>query len=420
MSAKSTVDILFKEHSYEEIESVRDNLANEIEKRNELLKSIVKEKYRDVVETSDAIQSMKVNLTKLEQSMRHLDSSVANFYKRIEETNKYSQQSARKVESGRGGHDASVLTSFLQDDTIDSCDNQDIQQVLSKLTELWDHLDSGNLKLSVKLYHDCVVILGKCRNSERAQQESIVLENLDTKLRRAEEMIKNFLWHKIQSVETNQICIIADNNEKELYSWSLRSSIEFLVKKLREDISDVTYPAQIRRYQQYSHFNTSTNTVDNEVNDIKPPSSDYVQIPKEISLELSAFLFATCRVLNTIAGFSLTRSSIIDSLKVTVLQILNVYTDLVAIIDTLSSGSKRRRAMQLYFDLMYVRVLLNTSKDLELIEDLDPKISELMSKFEQMLDTIELYVVSDALHTNVLHLSKSTIRLYGLLVPHLQ
>lgn len=435
MAIKSSVDILFKEHSFEEIESVRDNLASEIEKRTELLKSIVKEKYRDVVETSDAIQSMKLNLNKLEQSIQHLDKSISNFYTNIEET-KYDKRTIVKIQSSRNtlGTDCTNQSAFnVGAQNIDSREaprktNEDnkatgdttIKQLLVMLTEIWDHFETGNLKMSVKLYNDSMNLLEKCRPSQRDEKETVLFQDIESDLRGTRQMIKNFLWYKIQSAEKNTIGIIASSDEKDLYTLSLETSIEFLVDKLRRDISDISYQAQIRRYQEYSYFNTTTNMIDTEMDDMKPPSTDHVQIPRTISIELSAFLFDTCRAINTIAGFSLNRRSILDSLRMSLNQILNVYTELVEIMDKLSGGSKRRRALQLYFDLMYIRVILNSSKDFELIEELDTKISELMSKFEVMLDTIELYMVSEALHSNVLQLSTSTIRLYGLLVPDIQ
>lgn len=89
------------------------------------------------------------------------------------------------------------------------------------------------------------------------------------------------------------------------------------------------------------------------------------------------------------------------------------------LVDDLKGETKRKRALQLHHDLLYVRVLLNTPKNVDLIEQYDPKVNELCRKYELMLDSVEYYVISSALHDNVLALSQSTIRLYGLLIPHL-
>uniref|UniRef100_A0A6G1SGV7 Conserved oligomeric Golgi complex subunit 1 n=1 Tax=Aceria tosichella TaxID=561515 RepID=A0A6G1SGV7_9ACAR len=416
---KSSVDILFREHSFEEIESVRDNLASEIDKRTELLKSIVKEKYKDVVDTSDGIQSLKSNLAQVEQSIARLDKSITNFHQRIKEP-KFMHGAGGgggtnllELSAGNYSHSSNKATTI--DENQD--DDTDLRQLLQMSAEIWDHFDSGNLKECVKLYNDAVNLMNKCQTRHASNP---LFEDIKLNLNRSIVVIKNNLWYRVQSVEPNQIGVIASCDEEDLYKLSLQSSIEFLVEKLRKDISDNSYQAQIRRYQQYSYFNTDTNTIDLEVNDMKPPKSGYLQIPKDISLELSAFLFNVCRAINTIAGFSLTRSSILESLKMTMLKIIDVYTGLLALVNGLGGGSRTRRALQLYFDLKYVRVILNTSRDLSLIDELDSQISKLMASFEDMLDRVELYVMSDAMHTNALNLTHSTIRLYGLLIPYLQ
>lgn len=398
----TSVESLFKEHSFEEIESIRDHLASEIEKRTELLKSIVKEKYHDVVETSGAIQSMKLNLKKVDQSIHRLDKSIADFYERIREP-KIIQKNVPSVND--------------KEDELSSV----ISKLLQSSSDIWEHFDAGNLKMSVRLYNDSVSLLETSRNnSNLPSQHKMVLDNLGTSLERARQIIKNYLWHRIQSAEPNQVGVIAGSEESDLYQLSLHSSIEFLVERFRKDISDTSYQAQIRRYQPYSYFNTQTNQIDLEVNDLKPPSTSYVQIPKSISIELSMFLYEVCQVINTIAGFSLTRTSILDSLKTTIGHTLEVYRSLVLLVSELKGETRRKRALQLYFDLTYVRLLLNTSKHIELVEELDPRVSELADEFEKMLDSIELYMVSEALHNNALSLGRSRMRLYGLLTPYLQ
>jgi exonuclease VII small subunit len=410
-TSKSSVDILFKEHSFEEIESVRDNLASEIDKRTESLKSIVKENYKNVVGTSDGIQSLRSNITQVERSIARLDKSISSFHKRIKDSVKCG--GGIQLESTNQSH-SDRKNSSLPDDKQD---DNDLEQLLHMTAEIWDHFDLGNLKGSVKLYNDATNLLKQCQ----AKHDSNPLyKDIELNLTRSHEVIKNNLWYRIQSVESNQIGVIASCDDEDLYKLALQSSIEFLVKDLRESIADNSYQAQIRRYQEYSYFNTESNTIDKDVNDMKPPTSGYLQIPKDISLELSAFLFNICRAINTIAGFTLTRSSILESLKMTMLQIVDVYTGLLTLVDGIGGGSRTRRALQLYFDLKYVRVILNSSKNLKLIDELDSQISNLMASYENMLDRVELYVISDAMHTNALNLSRSTIRLYGLLIPYLQ
>ena len=406
MSNGGSVEALFKEHSFEEIESVRDNLAGEIEKRTELLKSIVKEKYHDVVETSDAIQSMKINLTKVEQSIHNLDRSILEFY-----------TSVNKPKPARP-----VRNSSNDDISDQKSQSNFIKNILQMSAQVWEYFDNDNIRMSVKQYNDLMEVLKTQRPTNLTPEQEIVLKNIETDVKRSKGMIKNQLLHKIESAEVNQIGVIMDDSDEdgELYELGLNSSMEILVDKFKKSISDTSYQAQIRRYQPCSYFNSQTNRIDPEINDLCPPATGYVQIPRHISVELSTFLYEVCRVINTIAGFSLIRVCILKSLRIVIEQIVAVFIDLLPILQDYRSDSRRKRALQLYFDLTYIRVLLNSSRDVGLIEELDPGLSKLAGEFEAMLDPIELYMVSEALHESALKLSLSTVRLYGLLVPHLQ
>lgn len=412
MTKNDSYDSLFKEHSFEEIESVKDNLASEIDKRTELLKSIVKEKYRDIVETSDAIKSMKLNLTEIEQSFLSLDKCISEFYVKIKEPN--------VIESKRDNlfKSASKVSSKLPHiSDQDSSSNNLIRKLISLSDGIWDSYDSGNLEVSVKLLNESMRLFDEAKNEKFDHADQVMLDNLHLTSSRTKEMIRNSLWHKIQTAAPDQVGIIAGSDQEDLYKLSLDSSIHFLVDKLRRGLSDMSFHALIKGYLSPSYFNSQTNEIEEESN--LNPQVSYVQIPKMISSDLSEFLYGVCSVINTIAGFNLSRSSIVDSLRVTIEHSLDIYTEIVPLVESLKAETGRKRAMQLYYDLLYLRILLNTSKNVDLIEKLDPKVTEVTSRYERMLDSIELYTISAALHSNVVSLSKSTIRLYGLLIPHL-
>lgn len=415
MSKDNSIDSLFKEHSFEEIESVRDNIASEIEKRTELLKSIVKEKYRDIVETSDAIQSMKLNLKEVEQSLWSLDKTIANFYTRVKEPQvvaSKSQNLNQAQEQGQPNDESKV-------DTASKNGDQAIKKLLEYSSAIWEHFDSGNLREGVKLLNESMHLLEENRNDPLLNK--VALNNLEITFNRAREIIKNNLWHKIQVAAPDQLGIIAGSDQEDLYQLSLVSSVEFLVEDLRSSLSDTSYHAQIRRHQPFSYFNSQTNKIEEDIKSTEgSTTTSYTHLPKNISPELDTFLYKICKIVNTIAGFNLNRSSIVESLRITIDNAMKVYRDIIPMVSLLKADTKRKRALQLYFDLLYLRILLNTSKNIDLIEKLDPQITELASKYELLLDSIELYTISAALHTNVMKLSQSTIRVYGLLIPHLQ
>lgn len=395
----------------DELETLRDNLAKDIEERTELLKSIVKDKYRDISEASEAIQSMKLNLKDVEKSLWSLDRGISEFYTKIKRPNEVSVQLK---------NEKPLCQSKREEPEVK--EGETIMKLTHLYSEIWQNFDSGNLERAVQTLNEAKDMLES--NKDRlVNEEKKVARDMAVTLTRAEEMIKNSLWHRVQFAEADQIGIIAGSDQEELYQLSLKSSLEYLVEKLQKDLLDTSSDAQLRRRQTQSYFNTETNEIDDNFTDSNRPNSTavgYVQIPKLISPELGAFLYGVCKVINTIAGFNLDRSSIVGNLRMTIEHILQVYESALARVDLLKAGTKRKRALQLYYDLLYVRILLNTSKNIDLLEKLDPKLNELASKYELMLDSIELYMISSALHTNVVKLSQRTIRLYGLLIPHLE
>lgn len=407
MADETDIDSLFREHSLKEIEAVRDNLASEIQKKTELLKSIVKEKYRDIVETSDAIKLMKLNLMQVEKSLWNLGENITDFYSKVRE----SQQNGSSRKNSLEHDEKPAVASFCQEDQI-------AEDLVEKMSSMWCSFDSGDLKNAVTHLNDLttmvefnrVVIDNSCNP---------ILKNLEMTSLRAKTMIKNHLWHKIKTAAPDQICIIGGSDQIELYNLSLSCSLEFSVHKLLKSLSDLSYHAQIRRYLPQAYFNRQTNQVEACPTDPKLVNASHVAIPRQVSPELSAFMFEVCEMINKIAGFNLNRDSIVHSLKMTIEQILLVYSRVAPLVDDLKGETKRKRALQLHYDLLFVRILLNTSKEVELIERYDPEVDELSRKYELMLDSIEYYVISSALHENVKALSRSTARLYGLLIPHL-
>lgn len=313
MARDTSLETLFNEHSLEEIEVIRDNLASEIEKRTELLKSIVKEKYRDIVETSDANQSMKMKLKEVEQALWSLDKSISEFYTRVREPK---LESINVIPTDSASHQNKSQVQLVE--ASDSRINSVVRRLTDWLAQMWEHFDAGNLRLCVKLLYDSLHLLEE-HESLMLSSNPTVFKNFDITLKRAKEIIKNGLWHRINSAAPDQIGIIAGSDQEDLYKLSLNSSLEFLVEKMRKDLSDTSYHAQIRRYQPLSYFNSQTSEIDPTINDLSPPTSaGYVQIPKLISPELNAFLYKVCSVVNTIAGFNLNRCSIVDSLRITI------------------------------------------------------------------------------------------------------
>lgn len=385
MAKDTSIESLFKEHSFEEIEGVRDNLAQEIDKRTELLKSIVKEKYKDVVETSDAIHTMKTKLEHAERSVSRLDQSISEFYISLREPIVHIS-SQEKIYADKSDKEsvAEVRTEVSQ-------------RVLKSVSEIWNYYDSGDLKT-------CVKCLNEALNDIEAFPDK-VNESLLITVRRAKEIIQNSIWCRIKSAKPDQIGIIAGSEQEELYRLSLGYSIDLLLKQFLSDISETSYHSIIRRHHPVTLVGEANNQA---------------QVPSAISPELSVYLFNVCQTINTIAGFDLSRALVVESLKLTLTKAIQVYDSVLVSIETLSGQTRRRRASQLYFDLIYLRILLNTSKNIDLIEELDPAITQLSAKYEVMLDTIELYMISEALHSNAVQLSRSTFRLYGLLIPHLQ
>lgn len=415
MTRDTNIESLLKEHSFEEVESVRDNLASEIGKKTELLKSIVKEKYRDIVEASDAIHSMKLNLKQVEKSLWSLDKNITEFYSRVKEPSTISVKNIPiQSENTQPENSSQNLpkANTQADDVV-------IKSLFGHITSIWEKFDSGDLKEGIFHLNKSQYIINRIK-SDKSIDNTVDFKNLEMSVNRATEMIENSLWLRIQSAAPDQIGIICGSDQKDLYQLSLKSSIGFLVSKLIKDISDMSYHAQIKRYQPYTYFNSKTSEVEPDNLSVEASATSLIQLPRSISPELDAYLYGVCKVVNTIAGFDLNRSSIVESLEITITQILTAYSQAAPLVSKLQGETKRKRALQLYFDLLYVRILLSTSICIDLIEKMEPKLIIISNQFELMLDSIELYMISAALHSNVVKASKSTLRLYGLLIPHLQ
>lgn len=411
MASDNNYEAIFKEYSFEEIRLVRDNLASEIDKQTDLLKTTVKSKYNDIIETSDAIKSMRLNLETTETSLWNLNKKISEFYTSFREPS--AKKSTTKLVQ------SSESKAAQQDEISNSQDGDLLKELMARYSELWDHFDSGDLKSSVKIYTDTIDLLNKKRDELPADQVEAI-NSVETSLNRAKDMMKNYIWHQILSAGPEKTGIVPGCDLDDLYRLSLSSSSEFLIDRMRQDLFDSSFKAQIRRFQPCSYFNTQTNEIDPSINEAKGLGPGYVQIPKFISPELNTFQYEFCRVINIVAGLNLNRRSIVESLSTCIKEALEVYTDLLVEIEKLKPELRRKRAMQLYFDLLYLRILLNSSKSIELIEHLDPKVTKIADKYELLLDSIELYMISSSLMSNVVELSKSNIRLYGLLIPHLQ
>lgn len=406
----SSIESLFKEHTFEEIESIKDNLADEIAKRTELVKSIVKEKYLDIVETSDAIQSMKIKLEEVEDSLWKLDDIITSFCARIksepEESDNYSKP---PVEDDRACNQISESEAI----------KETVKRLHRYIDEIWSSWDSNDLGETVRILSESNQFLKECQVSP-GENEPVVVKSLKYTIERAKDMISNELWHKVKSAPPDQIGIIVGCDQQDLYSLTLCSSMSFLKKKMLKDLADNSFKSQIKRYQQHSHFDQTINQIVPNFTESRVPATGLIEIPKHISSELSDFLFNVCKVINVIAGFNLNRPLIINSLDMTLKTIHDTYSVLIPEIRKLDTEIMRKRAMQLYFDLLYTKMLLNNSKNIPLIEEIDPKLDILVKDYEDMLDPVEFFSISEALNLNVKNLEHSNVRLYGLLIPHLQ
>lgn len=420
---KQSIDKLFEQLSFEEIESIKDNLGDEIDKKTNQLKTIVKEKYCDIVEASDAIQSMKLNLTKTEESIWKLDEAISSFYKQFQ-TKQSDQQDSEcdeKPKDRLGNGLSCGLAGILMYDNFH---------------EIWDKFDEGDIKGSSMKLLECENIVK--RNGHRIfdiDDDEDLLEYQIT-LYKAKQMIKNHISCSIQEAKPDQISIFGSSalSDREFFQLCLESAIQLLSSELAEQLSDTSPKSRIRRYQEQSYFNRQTNIIDDNM-DLSVISSQFnsthITIPKLISPELSNFLYQACKSVNTIAGYHLDRDSIGISLEMTLREACKAYENVHSNDDknrekttssttttttsAASSSLSLNRYLQFYYDILYLKSLLGHSKNINIIEKMAPEISRLASKFEKLLDPVELIMISESLHDNVVKLRKSTARLYALL-----
>lgn len=430
---KSSSDVpLLQEHSVEEIQLVKDNLAEEIKKKTEELKTIVKNKYHDLVEAGEPIRAMKSKLQEVERSIWTLDNHINLFYSQINES-----AERLKLEQQQQ-HDA--IDNQVDDvQCITNVKNAfiDLESIYNKYHEIWDYFDSGDLKSSLATLDQCYSMLTTYRlqqmqsnstnsvlSSSSSLQDQESLKKLEISLGRAKEIMKNQLNLMIQDAPPDQIGILVSDatEDRDLFLLSLTSCVDLLSQRLAESLATDEKLSSKRSpsiITQTIHLPRPVperaRTVDDQDNrsNIDISSSPYQSIPEFLSLELSDFLFQVCKSMNTIAGYQLDQDSIGLSLELTLTGASKVYKTIIDRLDSSESG--RTRGLQLYFDLLYLKLLLSHCKDIILIEKLDPPLSEMATKLEELLDPIEFCIISDSLRSNVLRLYDSTKRLHGLI-----
>lgn len=394
------IETLLREHSVDEIEVFRDNLSTEIAKRTEQLKSIAKKKYIDIVKSSDLLKDMKEFLKTINSSQNEFYQNINSFYSFMKES------SHNRLEQPT--RDSLYLASNEEKNAS--------KDILDCLNEIWDRLDVEDLKLAYDMVLKGFNLIRIHEASDSTQGNQISC--LKYSVQRAEEMIINKVLFKLENASPDSLGLICNEEDDDLFKLSMSNSLKKISSEFDLQSCDMSFHAQFLRHQSHSYFDLSSGKVESITTGCPPINS--VMIPDRISPELGNYLTNSIRNIKLIIGINLRPHAMKVSLELCLTDIFNSYTKLSRILKNENVTFKKQRSMQVYFDLIYLENLIELTKDVSLIEELESKIKHLTEIYESFIDSVELYTISSSVRVNVTKYCANTWRLRGLLVPHLQ
>ncbi|CAG2159777.1 unnamed protein product [Oppiella nova] len=143
----------------------------------------------------------------------------------------------------------------------------------------------------------------------------------------------------------------------------------------------------------------------------------------EVPLQMSSFLHNNFTQLsneiNRLTGHTIPRVVVIDILSALSQQLTQVYGNACDCLSTneYPKSIKQVIALQLYFDLLFFKQFLGTTRDESIKGNEMNKIQDLLQRCETFIDPFDLHVFFPHIQTNVAKLSRTTAVILGLLLP---
>ncbi len=144
-----------------------------------------------------------------------------------------------------------------------------------------------------------------------------------------------------------------------------------------------------------------------------------IEVPLQISSVLHNNLSELCTQINRIAGHTLPRTVAINILSTLTNHLTRIYGNAYESLINYEypQNIKQTIALQMYFDLLFFKQFLGTSRDEHIKQEEMPKIQQLFQKFETFIDPFDLHVFFPHIQTNIAKIGKTSSVIFGLLLP---
>lgn len=146
-----------------------------------------------------------------------------------------------------------------------------------------------------------------------------------------------------------------------------------------------------------------------------------IRVPVYPSICYMDFLTLISREVNQIAGFGVSDEVSIAILLKASMDIIRWYKDALKTISSshLPSSVLQRKSLQSYFDLLVSKSILTPIPSDQIRSSLIPKLSALISAFEEKIDPFDLHLMSGTLQKNALAFIRNSSHTLCLFVPEI-
>lgn len=206
MPTEANIDNLFANHTLAEIEKVRHDLGIEVEKKTEQIKSIVKEKYKEIVGATDATKEMKNILRRVEESIGNLDKSIYDYRESLDGVTRQhvQQQMSSNTDTSDAGPSDTDQDAIGQakKELLNDFDS-DCKRLFDYPSLIWQKFDNGDLKDSVTLLQQANELIDKL-SIDTPESRKPTLSRLQKIIARTKEMLVNKLCYIIEVAPPDQ------------------------------------------------------------------------------------------------------------------------------------------------------------------------------------------------------------------------
>lgn len=144
-----------------------------------------------------------------------------------------------------------------------------------------------------------------------------------------------------------------------------------------------------------------------------------VNVPTQISLSIYHLLDCICRDINRYCAYNLPRPVLVSILTLLGTKLFDFFSTTIDAIQSksLPKAAKQTIALQLYFDLLFLKLFYASSKDEEQLRStFVGRINGLATRLEGSIDPFDLHIVYPILHANAEKLFQSSTIIFGFLI----